>query len=202
MFMGIDNLYTKDGLPLWRLPNVEIIRNNDGSINTINTYLIGAAIGTSRLNQQFVFQKTDNITIVDNIGTGLALDVLIEEESGYSIFRSYQRFINTPDRPDFIIEINGNEVILSDYNFLTQRITGRSHFIDGILMRRELSQRVEIYTIDSGIGEVIITTHDGEEIERWSLERRIDDDGFLIYQSVVYPSGGGYEFLISKDNFD
>jgi hypothetical protein len=205
VFCGIDSVETLNGIFLGRYKGVEILRDTDGSISSIDQY-----VDRGRPSYHNVYKKIDNAIIAnDGLRAGPVAAVIAEEESRYLYYNNYSTFIEIPDWPNTIIEFNDREVIvdLYDVNKNYSRIMSRFYFSDGILMKREYfgnqynNPRIETYTISSGTGEIIVTNTDGTVIERRTLERRINDAGYLEYEAVRYPSGEGYEYFILKDTF-
>ena len=198
VFSGIDRATTNNGRLLWRYKEIEINRDADGAIYSIDQY----AIGQNRLLWRHTYKKNNN-TIVANDGlrSGVIFAVLVEEESKYLFYEDHRMYNRTPDKPETTIEfIDNGDVIITSYNPLLQRDYSRFYFTNGILMKREyIGDRTETYTVSSGIGEIVITNTAGAVIERRMLERRINDAGYLEYEAVKYPSGPGHEYFITKD---
>ena len=203
VFQGIENVLTREGVPTRRYKNVDIIRDQNGVVTIIDDYLLG-----EDQVRHFTYKKDGNVTIANNgLRSGATSAVVIEEESKLLYFGSHKRYDNTPDTPDRIIEfINDKDVIVTEYNFLSESISSRFHFINGILMKEEhLSGgwiRTETYTVSSGIGEIIVSDPSGEVTERRKLERRLNAAGLLEYESVVSQTGRGYEYIFTKDTFN
>ena len=197
VFQGIENAITNDSTVLWRHISLDINRNQNGSIGSINKYMTG----TEKLMQQDTYKKDKNIIVAnDGLRSGVIFAVLVEEEQRLLYFRDYQRYNKEPDIPDTTIEFIDDDIIITQYNFYLQKYISRFYFINGILMKREyIDNYIETYTISSGIGEIIITDINGDLIERRFLERRINDAGYLEYEAVIASSGIGYEYFFSKD---
>ena len=199
VFNGIDRAKTVNGKLLIRSKSAEIIRSVDGLILTINTYVPDAS-GIDSLSYQHIYDKVNNrIVANEGLRNGAIGAVIVEDESKFYYYEDHQRYNKSPDSPDIIIEFINDDVIITVYNFLFQRISSRFYFTNGILMKREYNDSIETYTVSSGIGEIIVTDISGELIERRVLERRINDAGYLEYEAVKYPSGTGYEYFITKD---
>jgi len=197
VFQGIENATTNDSAVLWRHISIDIIRNQNGSIGSINQYMTG----TENLMQQDTYKKDSNIIVAnDSLRRGTIFAVLVEEEQRLLYFGDYQRYNKAPNIPDMTIEFINDDIIITQYNFLLKKYTSRFYFINGILMKREyIDNYIETYTVSSGIGEIIITDIVGDLIECKFLERRINDAGYLEYEAVRNLSGIGYEYLFSKD---
>jgi len=197
VFRGIDNATTRDGRLLLRTKAIEINRNPDGSVSSIDQY----ATGEGRFLRQHLYKKTNNVTIAnDGLRSGIIGAVIIEQASRFLYFADYQRYNRAPDEPETIINFVNGDVIIDIYGSGPRKLYSRYHFINGILMKREfIGNRTETYTVSSGKGEIIVTKPDGTEIERRMLERRMNSAGYLEYEAVRLPSGTGYEYYISKD---
>lgn len=215
VFNGIDHAFTNDKGLQSRYKGVEITRSSDGLILGIAQYEPRinlnqdgwtSSMETGRLSQQHAYKKNNNITIVnDGLRRGAVCALVVEEESKISYFGSYQRYNETPDRPDTTMEFMNGDVIISEYGFLLKQDISRFYFTNGILMKKEYmktfnrDQRTETYTVNSGKGEIIVTDASGTVIERSMLERRINAAGYLEYEAVKYPAGNGYELFFTKD---
>ena len=197
IFIGIDNATTNNNSILWRYKSIEINRNQEGLIDTTTQYITGTEIPS----QENIYNKNNNIIIAnDGLRRGTIFTVLIEEENKYSYFGDYQRYIDTPNKPETTIEFCNNNIIITQYNFILQKYTSRFYFVNGILMKREyIDNQIETYTVSSGIGEIIVTDYDGKLIECRLLERRVNEAGYLEYEAVKFPSGTAYEYFFKKD---
>ena len=197
IFVGIDNATTNSSGLLSRYKQIEIYRNEDGSIDSIDQYVVGE----NRLSWQHVYYKNDN-TIIANDGQrgGPVAAVIVEEETRFLYFSNHQRYSQSPDEPETIIEFNNEEVFVTRYTSNPRRQHSQFYFLNGILLERIFfGDRTETYTVSSGIGEVIVTDNTGSVIEHRILERRINDTGYLEYEMVKYPSGAGYEYFFTKE---
>jgi hypothetical protein len=197
VFRGIDNATTKEGRLLLRTKAIEINRNSDGSISSIDQY----ATGEGRFLRQDSYKKNNNVIIAnDGLRSGVICSVLVEEEERFLYYRNYQNYTKVPDEPETIINFINGGVIVDVYDSGPRKLYSRYHFINGILMKREfIGNRTETYTVSSGKGQIIVTKPDGTEIERRMLERRINAAGYLEYEAVRLPSGTGYEYFFTKD---
>jgi len=211
LFNGIESVLSDKTGVIERYKQIEIFRNQDGVINSIDEY----RLGTDQVSRQHSFSYDDNILIAnDGLRSGLAYEVLVEEEDRYLYYRDYQRYIIEPEKPDTTIEFVDENVIITEYykSLLNYYVYSKFYFTNGILMKREYMDRyflnmdnmdgyIETYTVSSGKGEIIVTNTSGEITERRILERRINAAGYLEYELVIYPSGNGYEYFFTKDMF-
>jgi hypothetical protein len=203
LFSGIDTEITNDEWFSGRYKDMEIHRNVDGEISRVDGY---SAWG-ERLSYQQIYRKIGNTMLNDDmIYRGAAIAATVEEESRYLIFTATWWYLKKPDKPQMIIEFADNDVIITEYvsnNVTTMDeiyVYSRFYFTNGILMKEEyIDIKTETYTVSSGTGEVIVTDPDGTVTERRILERRLNDAGYLEYEKVRYPSGGGYEYFFTKD---
>ena len=201
IFYGMDNVATdSDGILLLRYKGIEIHRNNDGSVGSIDQY----SPRTNHLSQQHVYKKINNILTANNgLRVGVVCSILVEDETRFSYYRDFKNYTKVPDEPEMILNFSNNDVIIDWYVFGPWKIRSRFYFTNGILMKREyINNRTETYTVSSGKGEIIVTDTNGVVIERRTLERRINAEGYLEYEAVKYPSGAGYEYFITKDTFN
>ena len=203
IFYGIETVLSMEGMPIRRYQRIDILRDQNGLVRSIDEHP-GPVLTGHRPVRQHTYAREKNITIANNrLNSGAAFAVFVEEESRFLFWGDYQRYLRTPDRPDRIIEfINYGDVIITDYNFIFQRIGSRFHFVNGVLMKREYHDRTETYTVRTGIGEIVVTNPAGDVIERRMLERRKNDDGFLEFEAVRFEAGTGFKFSITRDTFN
>ena len=196
VFSGIERVFT--GTPARRYRGVDITRNQEGFITNI-------AVDSGSISPPIVnhtYTKNGNVVIANNgLSRGAVAAVLVEEENKFSYWNSYQVY-NRRDMPVSVMEfINGEDVIFTMYT--ANIISSRSHFINGILMKKEFfvgeTPRTETYTVSSGIGELIVTKPDGEIIQRSVLERKLNSAGLLEYEGVRLETGEGYAYFFTKD---
>ena len=201
LFSGIESVLTDKTGVIERYKQIEIFRNQDGVINSIDEYLAA----TNRIFQQHSYSYDDNIIIAnDGLRSGYAYVVLVEEEDRYLYYDNYQGYMTEPERPDITIEFIDENVIISVYrgSLSYYTVASKFYFTNGILMKMEYMDRYILnYTVSSGKGEIIVTNTSGEITERRILERRINAAGYLEYELVIYPSGNGYEYFFTKDMF-
>jgi len=200
VFYGIDNATTRENRLLLRTKAIGINRNSSGLINSIDEY----ATGEGRFLRQHSYKKTNNVTIAnDGLRSGaLVCSVLVEEERKFFYYRNLQDYNKIPDEPERIINFINGDVIIDTYGFGPRKLYSRYYFTNGILMKREFTGvRTETYTVSSGKGQIIVAKPDGTEIERRTLERRMNAAGYLEYEAVRFPSGTGYEYYFTKDTF-
>jgi RHS repeat-associated protein len=199
IFEGIDNAVTNNGELVRRYKVIEIKRDTDESIISIDQF----TTGEGRFLRQHIYKKNNNVIVAnDGLRRGVIGSVLVEEEKKFIYYSNYQDYDKAPDEPEMIIEYNNEEMIVDRYAFGPRKHRSRFYFTDGILMKREyFDDRTETYTVSSGKGEIIVTEPDGTEIERRMLERRINNSGFIEYEAVRLPSGEGYEFFFTKDKY-
>jgi len=198
VFSGIDNATTKENRLLLRTKAIGINRNSSGLISSIDQY----ATGEGRFLRQHSYKKTNNVTIAnDGLRSGAVVcSVLVEEEGRFLYYRNLQDYNKVPDEPETILSFINGDVIIDTYVSGPRKLYSRYHFINGILMKREfIGDCTETYTVSSGKGQIIVTKPDGTEIERRTLERRTNAEGYLEYEAVRFPSGTGYEYYFSKD---
>lgn len=198
VFNGRESAAVKDDILLWRYKYIEIDRNTDGTVSTIDQY----QTRSDRFLRQNIWEKDGNVLVAnEGLLSGPICVVLVEEESKFLYFDNYKDFNTTPDWPDMSIEfINSEDVIISLNLPGPRRVASQHYFTSGILMKREyINSRTETYTVSSGVGEIIVTNTDGEVTERRMLERRMNSAGYLEYEKVIYPSGEGYEYFFTKD---
>ena len=204
VFYGLERAKTKDGSLLERYKEAEIIRNKNGRVTNINRY---TSEKQNRPYDQETYTRDNNAIIAyGGLSKGRAGAVIVEEDDRILYFRDYKDYTESPDLPYWIIEFVNDDVIKIEYDYFNHEMYSRHYFINGILMKIEyfngtIQTRTDTYTVVSGIGEIIKTNAENEVIERNFLERRINDAGFLEYEAVRYPSGRGYEFILTKDTF-
>jgi len=127
----------------------------------------------------------------------------------YDDRKNYEKF---PEKPNLIIEFDNNDTVITSYYFSGKndeyRISEKRYYADGILMKSEDYYypwdtepywETDIYTVSSGIGEVIETYSNNDVTNRRFLERKINKEGFLEYQAVWSEKGGGTEWFFTKD---
>jgi hypothetical protein len=204
-FAGLDiieknNQDFHDGAEIWRAHETAFIYSPDGSIK-INQYRVS---GTNPLNQEYTIKRDNNILISNDGARGNVIaSVITLDKSRYCYYTNYESFRETSDTPNTTIEFDGKNVSIYSYNFLLKKMSSVSYFQKGILMKKEdlIHDEIYTYTVSSGIGELVITNMAGKIIERQRLERKLDNDGYLIYQGVRLTDGTGYEWFITKDTF-
>jgi hypothetical protein len=188
IFFGIENVKIYKGMTS-RTKYNDYIHNTDGSL-TVNVYLQG----TDQFLRQHIFTRKDNMFIA-NEGTrdGSPVSVLVEEDSEYLFYQNHSDY--NRGEPTMRVEFNGEETIIFG--------PGIAYFYqNGILMKVEWEDgRMRIYTVSTGIGELITNDITGAVIRRENLERRINEAGYLVYEAVRYQDGTGYEYFIGKDTF-
>jgi hypothetical protein len=195
-FIGIEKMNIINNEILWRRKELDVLLNADKSVNSLIQY----SIEENRFLRQHTYEKINNI-IITNDSSGAIIGCIVEEESKLIYYTSYQEYMETPDKPERIIEFRDNDTIMDYYSYTGQLVT-QYYFTNGILMKIEhfiYNPRTEIYTVSSGTGEIIVTKSDGTEMHRNKLIRRINDKGYLEYEAVIYPSGEGYEYFITNE---
>jgi hypothetical protein len=200
VFCGIDDVATNNiGILSSLYKAIWINRNQDNLVESIDEY----ETRTNRILKHHIYKKNDNVIVAnDGLSRGAVCAVLAEEDKKYIYYRDHQNYSKVPDEPVMIINFNNGDIIIDWYVFGPWRHSTRFYFDNGILMKREyINNRTETYTVNSGLGEIIITNTLGEVTERRMLERRISAAGYLEYEAVRLPSGEGYEYFFTKDTF-
>jgi hypothetical protein len=132
------------------------------------------------------------------------MGAIVEENNKYLYFDDYQSYIDAPDKPVRIVEFVDDDMVTMDIYYPPGKLRSRHNYVNGILMRAEYfhsNPYIETYTAIIGTGEVILTRPGGSEIERRRLERRVNDEGYLEYQLVIFSSGEAREHFFTKDTF-
>jgi len=192
IFHGLETVRINDGI-VTRYSVVTFINNADGSI-IVKEFEIMA----NKISRRHIFNRNDSIFIANERvkdGRPASIIVIIEEGIEYLFFRNHLDYARNLPAMRVIFE-NG-------YTTIHSYSSGITYFHkDGILMRAEFADgRRHIYSVSSGIGEVIMTDTTGAILFQGSLERKLDDNGFLIYQAVRFQQGEGYEWFITQDSF-
>jgi hypothetical protein len=194
IFQEID-LATRYNAETKRHKEIEFLYRSSSSF-LINQYVLG----TDRVTRHS-YEK-DGALIIANQGgrsgpVGSVIEIIGNKYSYYSSYDSYQTRHNTPETT---IELNGDEIIICSYTIFGDIYT-RDCFRNGIKMEEYINGLTHTYTVKSGVGEILVTNSDGELKERWRLERKTDEKGYLVYESVRYANGRGYEYFFTKDTF-
>jgi len=194
-FCGIENVVLKDN-KISRTKETEILFAIDGSI-AVNTY----QRGTNRLSRQDAFKWNNNLLIAnEGERNGRLFSILVKEETGYLYFSNHSEY--NENNPSRRIIFNDNETILFRYNILINGFIEKYYYQNGILMKIEYNDgNMAVYTVSSGNGEIVTTDKTGTVTERARLERKVNESGYLVYESVRYQKGHGYEYFITKDKF-
>jgi hypothetical protein len=192
VFCGTDAVYKKGNI-IQKHKEEEILYHSDGSL-TINQYRVGS-------NQLIPLEyQWRNGVLIANDGkpTGRGLAVLEKNNAQYFYYSSYKQYQN--DQPDTVISFDNEQVIITAYNSFPGEIFSISYFVKGILIKRENHRfgLTETYTTQAGTGEVVVTK-DGKVSEIRQLERRKNEDGFLVYERVEYANGEAHEIYITAE---
>jgi hypothetical protein len=195
IFQGIDQV-TRYNTETKRYKSIEFLYRSDSSF-LINQYVLG----TDRVTQHS-YEKDGTLIIANQGGrsgpVGSVIEIIENKYSYYGSYKSYQTRHNTPETT---IELNGDEIIICSYDIISGDLYTRYYFRNGIKMEEYINGLTRTYTVKSGVGEILVTNSDGELKERWGLERKIDEKGYLVYESVRNANGGGYEYFFTKDTF-
>jgi len=171
LFSGIESILTYKTGVIERYKQIEIFRNQDGVINSIDQY----RLETNQASRHHSYSYDDNIIIANDglRSDAISMTVLVEEEDRYLYYRDYQRYMTEPERPHTTIEFVDENVIISVYigSLSYYTVSSKYYYTNGILMKREHIERgTETYTVSSGKGEIIVTNTSGEITERRILE--------------------------------
>jgi hypothetical protein len=186
-FYGIDSI-DENERGIQRYKSVEILYNAGGSI-TFNHY----RVGSNQFTRDDYRWRDDILIANEGLRFGGIASVIKKDDFHYYYYRSYRRYQSNPELPDTTMALQDNQVIVTSYDM--KKVVSVFYFIDGILMKTEdFHGRTLTYTVSSGIGEIVVTIN-GEVTEVKKLERRIDDEGFLVYEGVQNADGTGYEWV-------
>jgi hypothetical protein len=195
-FKGIDRVWRTNSNER-RYKEYEFFRNNDDGMMYVRHY----SISDGRFLSQDIYEKNNNALIANGGRQASLHDVIARDADKYIYFRSYRNY--SMNRPETVIEFFGKDITVSFYNSLTGEPGNRRYYQDGILMKVEYFRdgRIAEYTVRSGVGEIITTDAAGTVTERSRLERRLGEDGCLVYEGIRRANGTGSEYIVRKDIF-
>jgi hypothetical protein len=192
-FKGIDLLWKTNGNER-RYKECEFSQNDDGTV-----YVKNYSIRNGRFLNQNVFEQNNNTLMASEGEQGFQSTVIVKGADRYSYFQDYRRY--NENIPETIIAFIGKNITVSSYT-LTGEVINKRYYEDGILMKIEYRDgRIEDYTVRTGVGEIVTTDTEGAITRRNRLERRVDENGCLIYEGVRRENGTGYEYIVRKDIF-
>jgi hypothetical protein len=189
---GIDLMWQNNGSER-RLKQYEFFQD-DGTM-----YVRNYSTGNGRLLSQDTYGQNNDTLIANEGKRGFQPAVIVKNANKYFYFQSHRRY--NEDKPATIIEFDGKDITVFSYT-LTGELNDKRYYEDGILMRIEHRDgRIEDYTVRSGIGEIITTDTKEIDIRHDRLERRVDENGCLVFEGVRRANGTGYEYIVRKDIF-
>ncbi|MDR2480329.1 MAG: hypothetical protein LBD48_13615 [Treponema sp.] len=193
-FYGIDRV-NKDEHGIHRYKEVEMLYNADGSI-TVKRYMVGS----NRFIQQDDYRWSNGVLIAnEGLRFAMGFSVVKKDDTHYYYYDAYGRYQSDPDKPEITIALQDNQVTVTVYSYTLKKIVNVLYFTDGILMKTEDQHgRVLSYTVSNGIGEIVVTIN-GKVTEVKKLERRINGEGFLEYESVQNADGSGSEWVCIQE---
>ena len=70
---------------------------------------------------------------------------------------------------------------------------------DGILIEEMDSEYIYKYSTVSGVGTVDVFDLNNNLIKQYKLERKLDSQGNIIYEKIIYPDNSGRLFIAKID---